>query len=236
MAIEALAVPKRIWHEHKKPVILVSLTVATIAIASFFISKKFMKTMQILGQAYNPDGSKTPWGRLILGFGSDSIGLSGCILTALTMAFNYFNPSSTPLTPDTANDLLKQANAFVANSSSMYVDRGAAAIGMILQDIVSFDGKGTPSADAINAMTSFIDKTLSSGGLILLRVDHNRDIGLKGDHTIVIYDRTPTGYIAADPALARMIDIDRNLQGSAGMDYGTHLPYQGVSVSSLFNS
>lgn len=213
---------------------------AVAALMLFMNRSSIMNGIVILGQNYGPgaNGKKVrmPWALKALGNGDNTFAAAACVFMSILMAFNAFNPD-TPLDPLTANDLLKKANAFLPGSSAMNSQRGANALGMSMPDNERIIDSGGPlTAVKLNSMRNIIDNCLARGGLVLFRVDHDRDLNLVGDHSTLIYGRSGDTYLCADPALAETIKINRsNLQGPAGATWGTHIPYQGVAVSAMYN-
>lgn len=188
--------------------------------------------VNILGQAYNPPDSSgrqsvAPWAGHQLGRGATSIGSGGCIETAMTMAFNAFNPD-TPMTPDIANDIMVQKGAFGVNSSMMILKTGANALGMDMPD-----DQHIQPAD-VGTIIRILDKALANGGLALLRVYHGSSMSM-GDHTVLVHGSSGSGYIAADPALARNVTFDANLRSVDGATWGSRVPYQAIGVAALYD-
>lgn len=210
--------------------------VGGVATLAYLISKGTGGGVNVIPQAFYPDGRHTPWATTPLGFGTTTIGVGGCVLCSINMAWNKFNPDS-PLDPIDVNDLFKQTpGAF--SGSSLNTETAANGIGLLMpsNERIQDPHSGMPDAHRLTAMCAILDLSLSKGGGSLLRVDHDRDIALVGDHTLFVYGKDSSGYLAGDPALGRSITLDSRLQGSAGIGYGAHLPYQGVGVAAIYNS
>lgn len=220
-----------------KPLTMLAIGAGVVLGAALLSGRGGGRSVSVIGQGFDANGHVTPWASTRLGNGTTSFAAGACVLCALCQAWSKFNPDSPQMDPRVANDALKQAGAFGPGSSSMDSVKGANALGMDkpANFAISFDGQGVPTPGHIQQMRAMLDSILQHGGVPLVRVDHDRDIGLVGDHTMSVLSGGGGVYNAADPALARMITLDANLQGKAGIGWGAHLPYQVVGVSGLFN-
>ena len=199
---------------------------------ALFMLWRARKSVQILGQAFKPNSNEhEPWSGIILGSGPATIGLGGCILTSITMAFNTLQnmTGENALTPDAANSIIKQAGGFVGDM--MIIEKGANALGL---DMPAKVANATPSSTHMAQMRALLDDTLAKGGVALLRVNHNVNMNPAGHHTILVHGKSGSGYVAADPALARDVVVDANLTSNAGTEWDTHVPYVAVGVAALF--
>lgn len=200
-----------------------------LGVVAVFMLLRARKSVIVLAQCFIPGtGNRTPWAGKFLGRGKELIGDAGCVLTSLTMAFNAFNNSN--LTPDAANDIMVAAGAFAPGSSAMTVEDssvagrgGADALGMMAP--VSERASGP-------AMRAAVNNALAKGGMVLLGV-------AGGQHTILLYGASGGGYVAADPAFGKIINLDGNFLATDNLHWASapgHAPYQGVLARPLYNS
>jgi len=62
------------------------------------------------------------------------------------------------------------------------------------------------SVSGVSNMRATIDRTLSSGGLALIRVDYDLSTA-DTNHTVVCFGRDGSGYLCADPAGGKQITL-----------------------------
>lgn len=222
--LNALAKPLAKWRSFP-PRTKLAIGLGAVALFLWWRSS-MLRSLTVIGQAYMPDGSHAPWAGLTLGNGPGKIGGEGCVFISLNNAWNLFNPLST-MTPDLVNELLKQAGAFMQDA--LVVATGAGALGINAPD--TEHAKGVD----VGTLRNMLDLALSRGGAALLRVFHGSDRA-NGDHTVLVYGGGGGSYIAADPALARNITFDGNLQSVDGTHWGSGVPYQGIGVQALYSA
>lgn len=159
------------------------------------------------------------WGATKLGFSkTDSIHGFGCAMTSLTMAATYLGSPTkywtpklkpTQLTPLMANNIMKKANVFTANTYMLYLVGGAKSLGM--KGVDSGVGKRLAAS-----ARSKIDECFSKGGLVLAHVDYKKS--WKGDHWILLTQRTSGGtYRGIDPAYGKTLTLYTTPSESNGM-------------------
>ena len=184
--------------------------------------------VKVLGQAFNPDGTHAPWSGDHLGLGTTTVGVGGCVLASLAMAFNKLNAADlggSTLTPRDLNQLLQQhPEAWLGRSSVMETGPAMSAVGLTGGKLVG---------GSVMLMRSALDEALAKGGTALVRVFHGAD-KTNGDHTVLVYGKSGPDYIAADPALARTITFGPTLASGAGAQWGNRVPYQVVNVHQVF--
>lgn len=194
------------------------------------------RRVNVIGQYVDSRGRTQPWAGVTLGFGPSNIASAGCVLTTLTMAWNTFNPDS-PMTPDVMNDFLKgKPGTFQGDNMFTEVAANAAGMDMPASERVDYSGKGRPTPEHSAAMRAALDLALSRGGLAMIRVDENQDLGYRGDHTMLVFSGGGGSYLAADPQLVTTLTFDGNLFASANNQFGAHFNYQGVGVATIYNS
>ena len=143
------------------------------------------------------------WSKKLLGkSGLKTIGSSGCLLTAMTMAHNAFYKAG--LTPDVVND--RVINAF--QGPDLIQPLAAQTLGMFTPGVTKLTGADYATLAKVAA------DTLAKGGLAMAHVTYNGD--LKGDHFILVTQRSGGGFSALDPAGGK-ISLDPLLQGKGGL-------------------
>ncbi|HEY4221579.1 MAG TPA: hypothetical protein VGO62_09555 [Myxococcota bacterium] len=141
-----------------------------------------------------------PWGAERLGNGSLSFGDAGCLETCTTMASDAL--AGTGFDPSDVNDIVKAAGGF--SGSLLILEVAAAAVGLTAPDGERVHSGTGAQADELR---STIDYALQNGGVCAVNVDHSASG--PGQHWVLVHDVSGDAYVAADPALAQEITIDR---------------------------
>jgi hypothetical protein len=149
------------------------------------------------------------WGSIKLGNSSTgTIHSYGCAMVSLAMAATYLgsrtkhwpeNLTPQKMTPIHANNILKKAGVFTANSYMLYITGGANALGMQAKD----SGVGVKLGASARGN---IDQCLSSGGLVLVHVDYKKS--WVGDHWLLLTQKNSNGeYSGVDPAYGKALKL-----------------------------
>ena len=219
-----------------KPELVTKLAISGLTIVStvmlYRAFRRRMRNIVFLGQAYDEHGHRTPWAGVSLGNsgGANTIGAAGCVETSITMAYNSYNTDA-PMTPDVANEIIRNNGGFAAGSADMFIEKGANALGM---DMPANMHLSAPRS--LSEIIPVMNKVITDGAMALLRVFHGKN-PVGGDHTVLLYGGGAGEYYAADPALARSIKFDANLISvDGGAKWGAKVPYRCIGVVALYNS
>ncbi len=179
------------------------------------------RTVRILRQ------NDSRWGSKLLGKSSTSIGNSGCLLTALTMARNTFFGGE--MTPDQANLLVTPNGGFSGSTANLIPETAARVLGLraLESERIRYEAKAS-----IATLRAKIDDTLMRGGLAIVHVDKGVFTGT-GEHFLLVHSKTATGYVGADPAPGVDVALGLDLRGTA-MWGSTPTPYVVVGVMPVF--
>lgn len=163
------------------------------------------------------------WGKVQLGFGTSSIGGGGCLLTAMTMAFNSIRGAA--LIPPDVNEIAKNVRAFAAGSSNLVVETLAEALKLAV-------GKRVRNAPSdVGGMIEAVQQGLRNKGLAILHVDYEGDND--GDHFVLVNGMTAGGgYTAVDPVNGKTITLSSALRGSSkwGSVTKNYVPFGAFSL------
>ncbi len=146
------------------------------------------------------------WGFEDVGESTEDLGNVGCLVTSLTMAYNWLMKPEIPLTPKDMNDWLKEnPDAFIG--ANMVVAKAAEHVGLSAPEKARTRGKpGDPRlVEALKEALATSTFTGTPKGVAILHV--SKDGGPKGHH-FVLARVLDDGFVAVDdPALGRTIDM-----------------------------
>ena len=171
------------------------------------------------------------WGSIKLGNSTTgTIHSYGCAMVGLAMAATYLGSrtqhwpeSLTPqkMTPIHANNILKKAGVFTANSYMLYITGGAKALGMQAKD------SGVGVKLGAGARTD-VDQCLSKGGLVLVHVDYKHT--WVGDHWLLLTEKNSSGdYSGIDPTYGKVLKLYKT--PGAGQAVSPHVVMYGRADS-----
>lgn len=142
------------------------------------------------------------WSGDRLGFGWETIGSWGCLMTCMAMALTAYG---TKINPREMNNKCKATGGFFNNSSAIkfaapYTIGGLYNRGNYASLQQYADGQNAVWKPNVNPITR-IDNALASGEMVIAQVDYLPTNGTYDQHWVVIVKRTPDGsdYLMIDP-------------------------------------
>lgn len=165
-----------------------------------------------------------PWGPVALGFSNQTIAGEGCLDTCVAMAENAMVGNM--FDPGDINDIAKSVGAF--SGAAMFLEPACAAVGLRAPDKQRIHSQ---SGASIAQLRACIDGALAAGGQAFINVDSA--FNKAGAHFVLAYDKSPLGYICADPATADVSIISMDTLTGEGTA-GVAVPYCVVGVAPVF--
>lgn len=144
-----------------------------------------------------------PHGQQFVGLGIETFARVGCVVTSVAMALRLLGAKAGAMPLEVQNKGLMKGGVWAKNSSACSVRALIDSQGSIISG-QDFPGPGQHSAP--DAVLRIVEKTIESGGVCLLHVDHDSAIpggDQIGDHWIVAYAFDADHVYCADPATAR---------------------------------
>lgn len=182
------------------------------------------------------------WGKETIGVDA-KMAASGCVVTTLTNLVNLLtNKKLTPL--EVLQKLNGTPGVFVDASGSkpgnlMVWPKALALYGLACDEAIA---SGTDHGDALHEFAGHLvdaDADLAGalagamvGGAAAVRVDINGD-GL-GDHTIACVRRDGNLFVCDCSALAKLIELDENLENATIKWGSTPHPYRAVGIRAVY--